>query len=92
MFDRENFVGLLLLALCLAFAGILVYGISTGTRFRFTGPGWLGGVLALAFIGALLYGLFTGRFGSGGRWPDPRGGGGRRRWPWSRDDDEADRR
>lgn len=88
MFERDDLIGLLLLGLCVATAGILVYSISTGTRFRFTGPGWLGGVIIAVFIVALLYGMFTGRFGSGGRWPHPMGGRGRRRWPWSRDDDK----
>lgn len=84
MFDRESVIGLLLLGLCVAVGGVLVYGIATGTRFRFTGPGWIGVALMVVFVGAALYGWF----GSGRRWPDPLTGR-RRRWPWSRrrDDD-----
>ena len=84
MFEREDVIGLLLLGLCVAVGGVLVYGIVTGTRFRFTGPGWVGIVLMVVFIGAVLYGIFT----SGRRWPDPLTGRGRRRWPWSRNKDD----
>lgn len=85
MFDRDDLIGLLLLGLCVAVGGVLVYGIATGTRFRFDGPGWLGWVLLILFLGAGLYGLLTA---AGRRWPDPRTGreGWRRWWPWSRRD------
>ncbi len=85
MFDRENAIGLLLLGLCVAVGGVLVFGIGSGTRFRFTGPDWLGWVLMIAFLGAALFGF---RSGPGRRWPHPQAGrGGRRlRWPWSRRD------
>ena len=83
MFEREDIIGLLLLGLCVAVGGVLVYSIATGERFRFTGPGWLGTALAVVFIGAVLYGIFSSRR----RWPDPLTGRGRRRWPWSRDKD-----
>ena len=85
MFEREDVIGLLLLGLCVAVGGVLVYGIVTGTRFRFTGPSWVGVVLGVVFIGGLLYGLLT----SGRRWPHPLAGRGRRRWPWSRNKDDG---
>ena len=85
MFEREDVIGLLLLGLCVAVGGVLVYGIVTGTRFRFTGPGWVGVVLMVVFIGAVFYGIFT----SGRRWPHPMTGRGRRRWPWSRNKDNG---
>lgn len=85
MFERENAIGLLLLGLCLATAGVLVYGIATGTRLRFTGPTWVGVLLAVVFVGGALYGTF----GRGRRWPDPLVGRARRRWPWSRRGDDG---
>ena len=84
MFDRENVIGLLLLALCAAAAGVLLFGIGTGTRWEYTGPGWLSALLAVLFFGAILYGFFTR---PGRRWPDPQTGR-RWRWPWSRSRDD----
>jgi len=85
VFDREDFVGVLLLGLCLVVGGVLVYSIATGTRFRFTGPSWVGVALMVLFFGAVVYGLASSRRG---RWPDPRTGGKRRwRWPWQRSND-----
>ena len=80
MGERGDVIGLLLLGLCVAVGGALVYEIVTGSRFRFTGPDWLGWLLALLFLGGVLYGAVT----SGRRWPHPLSGRGRR-WPWSRD-------
>ena len=92
MFDRENAIGLLLLGLCAAAAGILIYSISTGTSLRYSGPGWLAWALFALFVGGLIYGSrgLWGRLrgGGGGRqWPDPMTGGRRRRW-WRRGDRE----
>jgi hypothetical protein len=74
---RENVIGIVLLVLCAVVAVILVFSIVTGTRFRFTGPGWVGTALFILFIGASVY-LFATQPG--------------RRWPWQRDrrDDEGD--
>lgn len=83
MFDRENAIGFLLLGLCLAIGGVLVYSIVTGTRLRYSGPGWLGVVIMVFFIGATLYGVFS----SPRRWPHPLSGRGFRRW-WRRGDDD----
>lgn len=76
MFDRENAIGVVLLLLCAVVAGVLLYSIGTGTRFRFTGPGWVGTALMVLFIGATIAGFFMRP--------------GRRRWPWQRG--EADER
>lgn len=82
MFDRDNLIGYVLLGLCAVAGGVLIISIATGTRLRYTGPGWLGLVLMALFLGGIIFGLR----GSGrGRWPDPRTGRGRGiRWPWRR--------
>ena len=87
VFERENVIGLLLLGLCVAAGGVIVYGIATDTSWRFTGPSWLGWGLMILFLGGVLFGLFKG---PGRRWPDPATGR-RRRWPWSRGEDEDGR-
>jgi hypothetical protein len=71
VFSREYAIGMILLALCAAVAGALIYEIVTGNRFRFTGPPWLGAVLTILFIAGAIYGFIirTGR-----RWPWDRGG------------------
>ena len=85
MFEREDLVGILLLACCLGVGGVLVYSIATGTRFRYNGPEWLVPLLGLVFLGGVVYSLVS-NIRRGGRWPDPRTGQGRWRWPWSRKD------
>lgn len=83
MFERENLIGFLLLALCAAVAGLLVYSLATGTSFDYTGPAWLGKAIAVVFVGIVLYGLATSRR----RWPHPLTG--HRGWrPWHRRKDE----
>ena len=77
MRDRENLIGIVLLVLCAAVAVVLVYSIVTGTRFQFTGPGWVGTALFIVFIGASIY-MFVTQPG--------------RRWPWQRDKNEDDSR
>ena len=86
MFERGDVIGLLLLGLCVAAGGVLVYSIATGTELRYTGPSWLAWLLLLLFLGGIVYGLVSsGR----GRWPDPLTGRARRwRWPWRRRDGE----
>ena len=81
MSNRDNIIGFLLLGLCAAVAGVLIYSIATGQRFRFTGPDWLGGALGIVFVVAIIYSLVT-TFRK--RWPNPMTGQGWR-WPWSRD-------
>jgi uncharacterized membrane protein YphA (DoxX/SURF4 family) len=77
MRERENLIGIVLLVFCAVVAVVLVFSIVTGTRFRFTGPGWIGTALFVLFIGASIY-LFVTQPG--------------RRWPWQRDkkDDKGD--
>lgn len=70
MFDRENAIGVILLLFCAAVAAVLLYSIGTGTRFRFTGPSWVGTALMILFIGAVVAGFFMRP--------------GTRRWPWDR--------
>jgi hypothetical protein len=72
VFERENLIGVALLLLCGVVAVALMYSIVTGTRFHFTGPGWVGTALFLFFIGASIY-LFVRQ--PGRRWP----------WDWWRD-------
>ena len=73
MLDRENMIGVILLALCAGVAVVLLYSIATGTRFHYDGPSWLITALAIFFIGASIY-SFVMRPG--------------RRWPWKRDKDD----
>ena len=78
MFNRENAIGIILLAACAVVAVVLLYSIGSGTRFRFTGPSWVGTALVILFIGATVWG-FVSRPG--------------RRWPWQRKEpDEHDLR
>jgi hypothetical protein len=73
--NRQNAIGLLLLLICAVVAGVLLYGIATGTQFRFTGPSWVGPVLLIVFLGASLW-SFAARPG--------------RRWPWDRNRAQED--
>ena len=80
VFERENVIGLALLLLCAVVALVILFGIATGTRFRFEGPAWLGTALAILFIAATIYAFVTR---PGRRWS----------WPWSKDKnpDQQDR-
>jgi hypothetical protein len=76
MFNRENAVGIALLAACAVVAGIMIYYISIGERpaidFGPTGNA-IGFVLFLALIGV---GIFRGPLGR-----RLRGGDGGQQWP-----------
>ncbi|MFT4039111.1 MAG: hypothetical protein QM692_13075 [Thermomicrobiales bacterium] len=72
MLDGENLIGVILLALCVITGGVLIYAIVTGTRFVWTGPGWVAPVLMILFIGGGIYGFLRA---PGRRW----------RLPWERD-------
>jgi hypothetical protein len=86
VFEREDLIGLLLLGLCVAAGGVLVYSIVLDKPLRYTGPSWLAVALMVLFLGGVIYGLVTS---ARGRWPDPLTGRGRRwRWPWRRRDGE----
>ena len=80
MFGRDSLIGILLLALCLAICGVLLYGIVTGTTWRYTGPTWLAWALGILFVGGALWGWATSR----NRWPNPTDGRRGWRWPWQR--------
>jgi hypothetical protein len=69
--DRDNAIGVALLALCGVVAVALLYSIATGSRFNFQGPGWVGTALVILFIAGTLYAFV--------RQPG-------RRWPWQRND------
>jgi hypothetical protein len=60
MFSGDNMIGVILLGACAVVAAVLVWQISTGERFVYTGPGWLPPILAVAFIGALVWSFFKG--------------------------------
>src|SRR5215217_6761259 len=51
MFDRENAIGFLLLGLCIAAGGVMVFAITTGTELSYNGPTWLSVILVVVFIG-----------------------------------------
>lgn len=81
--DRENLIGVLLVALCAVVGGVMVWSIVTGNELEYTGPAWLAWVVGALFMAGLLYGMWqgiSGRMKSGGspQWPDP--GAGRRPW------------
>lgn len=85
VFDRENIVGLLLVALCGAAAVIMLTAIITGRTLRWTGPSWLAILVGVLFFGALIGGMIGNRRRSDDgspTWPDSRSGqrGGWRRW------------
>jgi hypothetical protein len=79
MFNRDNAVGIVFLALCAVVAGIMLYSIGTGNRIRLDVPPAVSGGLTILFIGLIIYGMTRNfrsrRQGGGGRaWPDPRTG------------------
>lgn len=55
MFERENWIGLALLAVCVVVGGVLVWTIATGETLSYDGPGWIPVVLAVLFVGGLVY-------------------------------------
>ncbi len=55
MFDRENWVGVMLLAVCGVGGGILLWTIATRATLTYDGPAWLPPVLLVVYIGALIF-------------------------------------
>lgn len=55
MFDRENSIGIVLLATCVLAGGVLAWSALTGTDLVYTGPGWLPPVLTVAYLAAIAY-------------------------------------
>jgi len=85
MFNRDNAIGLLLLAVCAVVAGYMVYVITTGNRVSLQINPTVGVTLTVAFFGLLIYGFISSggfrRFGGRSRdrqWPDPNTGSGQR--------------
>ena len=58
MFDRENWIGVALLALCAALGGVLLWSIATRATLAFDGPAWLPPVLLVLYVGGIIYSLF----------------------------------
>lgn len=54
MLDRENWVGMILVAVCAVLCGILLWSIATGATFTYNGPEWIPPVLTVLFIGGLI--------------------------------------
>ncbi|MCC6314552.1 MAG: hypothetical protein IT337_11135 [Thermomicrobiales bacterium] len=54
MFDRENWVGMVLLAVCVVAGGVLLHAIATGSVISFEGPPWLSPILLLLYVGGLV--------------------------------------
>jgi hypothetical protein len=78
--DKENLIGVALLALCVAIGGVMLWSIVTGQELVYNGPRWLSVALGVLFFGAIAYGIVKnvrGRRESGGapQWPDPSSGG-----------------
>ena len=58
MFDRENWIGVLLLALCAVVGGVLLWTIATRATLTYDGPGWIPPVLIVVYVAGLLYSFF----------------------------------
>lgn len=58
MFDRENWLGVALLAVCGIVGGGLLWSIASRATLAYDGPGWLPPVLTVIYVGALLYAFF----------------------------------
>jgi hypothetical protein len=58
VFDRENWIGLLLLGLCGAVGGVLLWTIATRATLTYDGPGWIPVVVTVLYVAGLLYSLF----------------------------------
>ena len=75
MFSKENWPGIVLLVLCVAVCGVMLYGLVAHVTWRYTGPEWLTWVLGALFLGGLVWGWTH----APGRWV------GGPRPPWRRD-------
>ena len=94
MFNKENWVGIILVGLCGVVAIALLIEIFTDITFEYSGPQWLARIIAFggtAFVLVMSYGALKRRFGRHGGPTAPRGGPswpqndlpGRRNWPGS---------
>ena len=60
MFKGENFIGVLLVGLCLVAAGVMIWASATGHELTYNGPSWLIWILAALFLGGSVWGLLQG--------------------------------
>ena len=77
MFNRENWVGVVLVGLCGVVAIALLIEIFTDFTFEYSGPQWLARIVAIGGTGLVLVMSFSAlkrRFGRGGGPGAPRGG------------------
>ena len=77
MFNRENWVGIVLVGLCGVVAIALLIEIFTDVTFEYSGPQWLARIIALGgtiFVLVMSYGALKRRFGRHGGPGAPRGG------------------
>ncbi|MCA9858472.1 MAG: hypothetical protein KC438_02075 [Thermomicrobiales bacterium] len=76
MFKGDNFIGVLMVGLCLIVAGIMIWSIGTGERLTYNGPSWLAWLLGIIVIGGSIFGLVRNyrmrrESGGSGQWPNP---------------------
>lgn len=77
MFNRENWVGVVLVGLCGVVAIALLIEIFTDYTFEYSGPQWLARIIAIGGTGLVLVMSFAAlkrRFGRRGGPGSPRGG------------------
>ncbi len=77
MFNRENWVGVVLVGLCGIVAIALLIEIFTDVSFTYSGPPWLARIIALGGTGLVLvmgFAALKRRFGRHGGPGTPRGG------------------
>jgi hypothetical protein len=77
MFNRENWVGVILVGLCGVVAIALLIEIFTDVTFTYSGPQWLARIIAFggtAFVLVMSYGALKRRFSRHGGPGAPRGG------------------
>jgi hypothetical protein len=88
MFNRDNAIGIVLVAICAVVAGVMLYYIGIGERPRLDFGTFGNLAIGALFFGLILFGVIkSGVFGRmrrgqrGPQWPDP--GTGRKSW-WDR--------
>ena len=74
MFKDGNFIGVLLVGLCLISAAIMIWATATDRELTYDGPNWLIWILAGVFLIGSFWGLFQGIRGRNKEWPNPGSG------------------
>jgi hypothetical protein len=76
MFKGDNFIGVVLVGLCLAVAAIMIWAMATDRELTYNGPAWLPWILGGIILVGSIWGILQGRRGSGGsnQWPNPNAG------------------